>query len=157
MAQPTQSGTDVTRSSAHADPARGGSAVVAVYSPRASLRSDLRTAVGRRPVADGPRIDWLECATDRELKLALDSGEVDLAILDGEAQPTGGMGLARKYKNELADCPPLVVLTARAQDAWLANWSLADAVLAQPVEPIGAAATVGALLVDRVRTIPVVR
>ncbi len=72
----------------------------------------------------------------------LDQGGIDVAILDGEAQPTGGMGLARQFKYEIDDCPPIVVLIARPQDGWLASWSLADAVINAPIDPVEAAAVV---------------
>ena len=58
---------------------------------------------------------------------AADAGEVDLAILDGEAQPTGGMGVSRQLKNEIDDCPPIIVTVRRRDDRWLATWSQADA------------------------------
>ena len=96
----------------------------------------MRTAVGRRPAPDSARIDWLECATNAEVVEQMDEGGLDLAILDGEAQPTGGMGLARQFKYEIDDCPPIVVLIARPQDGWLASWSLADAVISQPLDPV---------------------
>jgi DNA-binding response OmpR family regulator len=134
-----------------------GRATVLVYSPLAQTRASVRTAVGRRPSGTGDRIDWLECQTDREVRLAMEGGDVDLAILDGEAQPTGGMGLSRQYKYEITGCPPIIVLVARKQDAWLSQWSLADAVIAQPIDPIAAAATVADLLLARAREIPVVR
>ena len=134
-----------------------GQATVLVYSPLAPTRASVRTAVGRRPSGTGPRIDWLECETDRQVRLAIEGGDVDLAILDGEAQPTGGMGLSRQYKYEIDNCPPIVVLVARKQDAWLSQWSLADAVIAQPIDPIAAAATVADLLLARAREIPIVR
>ncbi|MGI8880818.1 MAG: hypothetical protein ACR2KJ_10015 [Jatrophihabitans sp.] len=138
-------------------PAPTARSIVLVYSPNAKLRPAVPTAIGRRPSTDGPRVDWQECDTDREVKLAMDSGEIDLAILDGEAQPTGGMGLARKYKYEISDCPPIMVLVARKQDAWLAHWSLADAVISQPIDPVTAAASVAELLTARANAIPVVR
>lgn len=132
-------------------------ATVLVYSPWAPTRAAVRTAVGRRPSGGGPRIDWLECETGREVRLAMEGGDVDLAILDGEAQPTGGMGLSRQFKYEINDCPPIIVLVARKQDAWLSKWSLGDAVISQPIDPIVAAATVADLLLAREREIPVVR
>ena len=132
-------------------------ATVRGKAPRPQWRPADRTAVGRRPAPDGPRVQWLECQTDREVRLAMEGGEVDLAILDGEAQPTGGMGLSRQYKYEIRDCPPIVVLIARRQDAWISQWSLADAVIAQPVDPIAAAATVANLLTERVDTVRTVR
>ena len=35
----------------------------------------------------------------------------------GEAWPTGGLGLAKQMKDELRDCPPVLVLIARRPDA----------------------------------------
>jgi DNA-binding response OmpR family regulator len=130
---------------------------VVVYSNSADVRAEVRTAVGRRPAPDCPRIDWIECTTYDQVVAQLDEGGLDLVILDGEAQPTGGAGLARQFKYEIEDCPPLVVLIARKQDGWLASWSLADAVMVQPVEPVAAAAVVADQLRRRARGIPVVR
>ena len=59
-----------------------------------------------------------------------------LAILDGEAVPAGGFGLAKQLKDEIADCPPIVVLIIRVADAWLATWSRADATVMYPVDPV---------------------
>jgi len=130
---------------------------VLVYSNSADVRAQVRTAVGRRPAPDTGRIDWVECATNAEVVAQLDEGGLDLVILDGEAQPTGGMGLTRQFKYEYDDCPPIVVLIARPQDGWLASWSLADAVIHQPLDPIEAAEVVAEQLRRRVRGIPVVR
>ena len=130
---------------------------VLVYSNSDQVRAQVRTSVGRRPAPDIARIDWVECATNAQVIEELDRGGIDLAIVDGEAQPTGGMGLTRQFKNELMDCPPVVVLIARAQDAWLATWSLADAVIHMPIDPVEAAAVVAAQLRARETTIPVVR
>ena len=80
-----------------------------------------------------------------------------VVILDGEAQPTGGMGLARQFKFELDDCPPIVVLIARRQDGWLASWSLADAVINTPIDPVESASVVAEQLRRRRSGIPVVR
>ena len=132
-------------------------AVVLVYSQRPEVRALVRTAVGRRPAPSAPRIEWVEVGTDREVLLQIDTGDIDLAILDGEAQPTGGMGLARQFKYELKNCPPVIVLVARKQDAWLASWSLADAVISAPLDPVDAAAAVARLLQDRLAGVPVVR
>jgi DNA-binding response OmpR family regulator len=67
------------------------------------------------------------------------------------------MGLARQFKNELVDCPPIVVLIARPQDAWLATWSLADDVIHMPLDPVEAAAVVAKQLRAGDSSIPVVR
>jgi DNA-binding NarL/FixJ family response regulator len=128
---------------------------VVLYSNRPEVRARVRTAVGRRPAPGAPRIDWIECATSAELIEQMDSGQIDLAILDGEAQPTGGMGLARQFKYEIEDCPPIVVLIARKQDAWLATWSLADAVISEPIDPVNAAEVVADQIAARLSGVPV--
>ena len=133
------------------------SATVLVYSNSADMRAAVRTAVGRRPAPDIGRIEWVECATNAEVIEQLDQGGLDVVILDGEAQPTGGMGLARQFKYEIADCPPIVVIIARRPDGWLASWSLADAVLHVPVDPIEAADVVAEQIRRRTSGIPVVR
>ena len=133
------------------------SATVLVYSNSADMRAAVRTAVGRRPAPDVGRIEWVECASHAEVVDQLDQGDLDLVILDGEAQPTGGMGLARQFKYEMDDCPPIIVVIARPQDGWLASWSLADAVVHEPVDPIEAAEVVAEQLRRRIRGIPVVR
>lgn len=132
-------------------------ATVLLYSNSADLRARVRTAVGRRPAADVGRIEWVECATYAEVIGQLDEGGLDVVILDGEAQPTGGMGLARQFKYEIDDCPPIVVLIARPQDGWLASWSLADAVMHMPLDPIEAAEVVAEQIRRRTSGIPVVR
>jgi len=75
-----------------------------------------------------------------------DKKSADIFILDGEAVPEGGLGLARQLKDELFNCPPILVITGRAEDAWLAGWSRADGVVTHPIDPFTIAATVGNLL-----------
>jgi DNA-binding NarL/FixJ family response regulator len=147
----------VTSAPGSADRTADGTVTVLVYSNLADVRANVRTAVGRRPAPDVGRIEWVECATQAEAMTELDEGGIDLAIVDGEAQPTGGMGLARQFKYEIDDCPPIVVLIARKQDAWLASWSLADAVMNLPIDPVESAAVVAEQLRRRLTGIPVVR
>jgi hypothetical protein len=87
---------------------------------------------------------------------AVEGGGVDLCILDGEAQPAGGLALSRQITVEVADRPALCVLIARQPDRWLAHWSQADATLPFPVDPLNAP-TVADLLRDRVGRRPVPR
>ncbi|WP_138734531.1 hypothetical protein [Modestobacter excelsi] len=132
-------------------------ATVLVFSQRAEVRAAVRTALGRSPAPDVGPLTYVECATGDEVVAAVDGGGVDLCLLDGEAQPTGGMGIARQLKHEIADCPALVVLIARQADRWLAHWSLADGTLAYPVDPLVAADVVAALLRERLAQRPAVR
>ena len=80
-----------------------------------------------------------------------------MAILDGEAQPTGGMGICRQLKYEIEDCPAICILLGRRDDRWLATWALADATIDRPLDPVAAADTVAQLLRDHARGVPVLR
>ena len=133
------------------------SLTVVVYSQLAELRTSVRTAVGRRAAPELGRIDWVECANYSQLKNQLDSGAIDLVIVDGDAQPSGGIGLCRQFKNEITDCPPIIVLLAREQDRWLAAWSQADATIVLPIDPVLTASVVGKTLRAAATAIPVVR
>lgn len=118
---------------------------VLLYSDDRSTRDEVRLAVGRRPAADVEIVDWLECATAPAVIHALEGGGYDLVILDGEASPYGGLGLCRQLKNEIFNCPPVLVLTGRPQDGWLATWSLADYAVPHPIDPLALATGVSQL------------
>ncbi|MEO9220191.1 MAG: hypothetical protein ABI251_00150 [Mycobacteriaceae bacterium] len=119
---------------------------VLVFSHLPQVRESIVNAVGRRPAPDIGRITFIEADTIAEVLAHLDAGRVDLAVFDGEAQPTGGMGLCRQVKYEITDCPPVIVAVRRQDDRWLAAWSLADAVLVHPLDPLTAAETVAGTL-----------
>jgi DNA-binding response OmpR family regulator len=131
-------------------------ASVLVYSHRPEVRAAVRTAVGRRPAADVGPLTWIECETGAEVVAAVDGGGIDLCILDGEAQPTGGLALARQLEQEVADRPAVCVLIARQADRWLAHWSRAEGTLPLPVDPLTAPGMVAELLREQTRR-PVVR
>lgn len=122
---------------------------VLVYASDRTVRQQVRLALGRRIARDLPGIRVEEAATQAAVLSALDAGGIDLVILDGEAVP-GGMGLARQLKDEIRRCPPLLLLTGRAADAWLATWSRADGVLPHPIDPMRLPATAAALVRERV-------
>lgn len=128
---------------------------ILVYSHRPNIREAIITAVGRRPAPDIGRVDFVEAATVAEVLMIMDAGGIDLAILDGEAQPTGGIGLCRQLKNEITDVGPIIIAVRRKDDRWLATWSQADAVLVYPLDPLAAAETVADVL--RANRLPAVR
>ncbi|WP_127357740.1 hypothetical protein [Actinacidiphila soli] len=124
-------------------------ATVLVYSDDANTREQVRMAVGRRPAADVPPVEYLECATLPAVLSALEQGGIDVCVLDGESVPAGGMGVCRQIKDEIFNCPPVLVLIGRPQDAWLATWSRADAAVPHPVDPVDLAAALAGLLRHR--------
>ena len=130
---------------------------VLVYSDSAETRSLVRTAVGRRPAHDLGTIEYVEASTLDDVLLLLTDREVDAVVLDGEARPAGGLGIARQLKEELRDCPPTLVMIARRDDAWLSQWSLADAVEYLPVDPAALCAALVGLLRQREQGLPVRR
>jgi DNA-binding response OmpR family regulator len=123
--------------------------VVLVYSDDATTRTAVLLALGKRPHPDLPALEYVECATEPVVIATMDAGGVDLAILDGEAVPAGGMGICRQLKDEIYQCPPILVLTGRVDDGWLATWSRADAALPHPLDPIALAEAVTRLLMPR--------
>ena len=135
--------------------APAASLTVLVYSDDRTAREAVLRALGRRPAPELPALRYIECATMPAVLKAMDAGGVDLAILDGEAVPIGGMGLCRQLKDEIYACPPVLVLTGRPQDAWLATWSRADGVAPRPLDPMVLADTTAALLRQRLAGLPV--
>ena len=109
---------------------------VLVYSDDRTIRDQIRLALGRRLGADLPDLEVFDTATPDATVRAVDQNAYDLLIFDGEAVPHGGMGLAYQLKDEVPNCPPVLVLVQRVADAWLATWSKADAIQALPVDPI---------------------
>ncbi|MGH3826011.1 MAG: hypothetical protein ACRDQX_02370 [Pseudonocardiaceae bacterium] len=126
--------------------ASGDATTVLVFSHRPEVREAIINALGPRPSVDVGRVRYVEAGTIAEVLAEVDAGGVNLAILDGEAQPTGGMGLSRQLKNEITRCPPVIVAVRRRDDRWLAVWSQADAVIVHPLDPLVAAETVAEVL-----------
>ena len=123
---------------------------VLVYSDDSDVRQQVILALGRRVHPDLPELVYVEVATEPVVWQQLDSGAIDLAILDGEATPAGGLGIARQLKDEVYQSPPVLVLTGRPDDRWLATWSRAEAAVSHPLDPIELAEAVIRLLRSRV-------
>ena len=126
------------------------SLTVLVYSDDPTTRAALLAALGRRPAADLPLCSYEEFATEAALIRRLEQGGVDLAVLDGEAVPAGGMGIAKRMKNEIYAAPPVLLLIGRPQDAWLATWSRADLVVPHPLDPVAVVEAVAELARRRI-------
>jgi CheY-like chemotaxis protein len=116
-----------------------------LYSDDVDTRAQVRMAIGRRIASDLPPVEWTECATPPAVISAVDKAGFDVLILDGESAPAGGLGLCKQLKDEIYECPPVLVLTGRPQDAWLATWSRADAAVPHPLDPRALAEAVAGL------------
>ena len=110
---------------------------VLVFSDDRTVRHQVRLALGSRVARDLPEIEILEVATQGALLRTLDGGtDYALMVFDGNAQPSGGFGVAHQIKEEYADSAPVLLLVSREADAWLASWSRAEAVVGFPVDPV---------------------
>ncbi|WP_435300241.1 hypothetical protein [Timonella sp. A28] len=105
---------------------------VLLYSDNSDVRTHVRSAVG--DVIDEAELRWQDVATWDALDELVQNNSFHLLILDGETHKVGGLGIARELKNSVYNCPPILVLTGRAQDAWLASWSLADDAVPRPLD-----------------------
>jgi DNA-binding response OmpR family regulator len=125
---------------------------ILLYSDDSTVRASVRSALGTKLSPGHADNEIFEFATAAALHAFIDarpSGQVaDLIILDAEAVPEGGMGIARALKDEVFQCPPVLLLVARADDAWLAAWSRAEAVVMHPIDPFTFAQSAAALLAD---------
>ena len=122
---------------------------VVVYSHDADTRAAIRLAIGTRPAPDVPEAEIIEVATQPALLRLLDAGGIDVMVLDGEAQPAGGMGISRQAKDEIYNCPSVLLIIGRPDDRWLATWSKADAVISHPIDPVALARELAALMRTR--------
>jgi hypothetical protein len=126
---------------------------VVVYSHDADTRAEIKLAIGRRPAPDVPEAEIVEVATAPALFRLLDAGGADVMVLDGEAQPAGGMGVSRQAKDEIYNCPLVLLVIARADDRWLATWARADAVTSHPIDPVALARELAILMRSRAAAI----
>ena len=130
---------------------------VVVYSHDADTRAEIRLAIGSRPAPDVPEAEIIEVATQPALVRLLDAGGIDVMVLDGEAQPAGGMGICRQAKDEVYNCPPVLLIIGRPDDRWLATWSKADMVVSHPIDPVALARELAALMRARASaSVPVI-
>src|SRR3569623_516512 len=118
---------------------------VMLYSDDVAVRDRIRLAIGPRPAADLSN-EYVDAATWEYCRHLRDTYEIDLMILDGEAAPAGGLGIARQTKDEYAVPPPTCVVIARAADRWLAAFAQVDATLVYPLDPVTTGQTIAGML-----------
>lgn len=79
---------------------------VLLYSDDPQVRDRMRLAVGTRP-APGLQIEFVDASDYAGCIRVVDEYEIDLMLLDGEASPGGGLGIARQIKDDRDDAPDL--------------------------------------------------
>jgi CheY-like chemotaxis protein len=98
-------------------------------------------------------LDVTEVATpQRALQQLDDEPPFDIVVGDNDTHPTGGFYLAREVaaRRQMGRAvPPVVLLIARKQDAWLSDWAQADAWVCKPADPFDLAEVVDALAAGR--------
>jgi DNA-binding NarL/FixJ family response regulator len=121
---------------------------VLLYSDDPQVRERMRLAIGTHPAKD-LTVRFVETATYAETVRIIDDDDADLLVLDGEATPAGGIGIARQLKDEVPDAPPTIVVIARAADRWLAAYARVEATLVHPLDPVLTGRTVAEMLRQR--------
>jgi DNA-binding response OmpR family regulator len=124
--------------------------IVLVYSDNSLVRAAIARAITPAPSPDSAPITIKEFATADALRSYFDDkGKASLLIVDGEATPEGGLGLARQLKDEIYQAPPIVGIIAREADRWLATWAKVEAITFHPIDPRNLAREVAALLAKK--------
>lgn len=118
---------------------------VLLYSDDPKVRDQMRLAVGTRPASD-LTVEFVDASNYEQCLRLVDEYHIDLMLLDGEATPAGGIGIARQIKDDRPDAPPTCVVIARAADRWLAAAAEVDATLMHPLDPVTTGQTVASLL-----------
>lgn len=118
---------------------------VLLYSDDLAVRDRIRMAIGPRPAAD-LKVEFVDASTWQECRRLLDDYVIHLMVLDGEAAPAGGLGIARQVKDEYAVPPPTCVVIARPADRWLAAFAQVDATLMYPLDPVTTGQTIAGML-----------
>lgn len=112
-----------------------------------------RAASMLRPRED---VEVLEAATVGEAKRLLVTEDFDVLVVDGDLQPQGGFSALYEFhqhaEQQGTTTPPAIVLTARPEDRWLADWARAEATSPKPVDPFDLARTVDAVVADAAAT-----
>lgn len=122
---------------------------VLVYSDDADTRSQVMLALGRQPHPDLPELEYLEVATADVVIEQMDSRRNRSGHPRRGGDPRGRTRNRQTAQGRARALPPLLVLTGRPDDEWLARWSRAEATATHPIDPIQLTDTVVGLLRGR--------
>ena len=123
---------------------------VLLVSPLAESRELMGLAVAGISRRLGRPLEFLE-AVDGGRGIVLARRErPDVVVADEIASRAGAFALAKDLRNQMEPFPgAIVILLDRPHDAWLAEWSGADAWFVKPVDPFELADRVVELVAER--------
>lgn len=97
-------------------------------------------------------VEVVEVGTEREAHERVVAEDFDVLVVDGDLAPKGGFSMLYEIREqgELRDepTPPALIMIAREQDRWLADWAGAAETMRKPVDPFTLAKRVHALAGD---------
>ena len=109
---------------------------VLVFSDDSTRRRAVIEGVGLKPDKGLPEIKWVEAATADGVATKYKEVNPSVLVLDSETVKEGGMAVARDLKTQVGAEEPMVLLVARPQDKWLADWAGAAAIVYDPLDPM---------------------
>lgn len=119
---------------------------ILLYSDNSATRQAVMDAVGVRPGKNLPAVNWIEAATEAGAVTKFMENEIHALVLDGETQKAGGMAVLRRLNVENDNQAPALILVARQQDEWLAQFAGATDTLLTPFNPVALTEAVAKLL-----------
>jgi CheY-like chemotaxis protein len=122
-----------------------------LISSNAATREQMGLAVRsvRRKVGD--RLELLHASDGIAGMQAAHRLQPDVVVVDEILSGAGAFAVAKDLKGSIPPYPGrVVILLERAQDAWLARWSGADAWFVQPVDPFDLAEAMAGYLTAEV-------
>jgi len=112
---------------------------VLVVSPDVGERSRATSALPAE-------VEVVQVTTAPEAHRALERGDVDVLVIDGDLRPEGGYSVLYELRAagdlEGRRTPPAIVLMDRRDDRFLAEWARADEAVLKPSDPFDLAARV---------------
>ena len=109
---------------------------VLLYSDDITTRDAVRAAVGRRPARDVEIVSLARVRHPRGGHRGRWTPAASTSSSSTARRPRpAGSGLCRQLKNEIFHCPPILVLTGRPQDGWLADLVAGRRRRAAPARP----------------------
>lgn len=126
---------------------------VLVVSPEVESRQLVRLAVGGLEARLGVPVEFVEAGNAEQGARAVRRVRPDVVVAEEIASRAGAFALARDLRGAAEPYSGvIVILLERRQDAWLAEWSGADAWFVEPTDPFELADRLVGLASAEVRT-----